>query len=75
MQTSAKHGLLRLAAGSIFAAGTVFIPAAVASAGSEAQGAGAPAPSLPNKGPYPLPDEIPTAPAEGLPVPIPGEEA
>jgi hypothetical protein len=72
MQISAKQKLIRLAAGSIFAAGTVLIPAAVASAEGEGGGAGALVPSLPNKAPHPLPDEIPTDPAEGLPVPVPG---
>jgi hypothetical protein len=63
MQISAKQRLLRLAAGSIFAAGTVLIPAAVASAEDESGRVGAKAPRLP---------DIPTDPIEGLPVPIPG---
>jgi hypothetical protein len=74
MQISAKQRLLGLAAGSILAAGTVLIPAAVASAADDGGRVGAKVPSLPSKGPYPLPDEIPTDPAEGLPVPIPGDE-
>ena len=64
MQISAKQKLLRLAAGSIFAAGTVLIPAAVASAEGEAGRLGV-------KAPPEMPD-IPTDPAEGLPVPLPG---
>ena len=67
MQISAKQTLIRLAAGSIFAASTVLIPAAVASADGEIGGA---TPSLPNKAPHPLPD-VPTDPAEGLPLPQP----
>jgi hypothetical protein len=63
MQISAKQKLIRLAAGSMFAAGTVLIPGAVASAET---------PILPSKAPHPLPDEVPTDPAEGLPVPVPG---
>ncbi|HEX2267672.1 MAG TPA: hypothetical protein VHI97_05660 [Actinomycetota bacterium] len=63
MQISAKQKLIRLAAGSMFAAGAAFIPAAVASAEAT---------SLPTKAPHPLPDEVPTDPAEGLPVPEPG---
>lgn len=61
MQISVKQRLVRLAAGSIFAAGTVLIPAAVASA--EVDGGRKAPPELPN---------IPTDPIEGLPVPIPG---
>jgi hypothetical protein len=60
MQISTKQRLLRLAAGSMFAAGTVFIPAAVASAETEAGRAEAKAPS-----PWP---ELPTPP-EGVPHP------
>lgn len=62
MQISAKQRLLRLAAGSIFAAGTVFIPVALASPEGEGGRAGAKAPRLP---------DVPTDPAEGLPVPLP----
>jgi hypothetical protein len=62
MQISAKQRLLRVAAGSIFAAGTVLIPAAVASA--EIDGV--------RKGPPQLPPNVPTDPIEGLPVPLPG---
>ena len=68
MQTSAKQKMIRLAAGSVFAAGTVLIPAAVASAEGES---GHATPSLPNKAPHPLPDDFPTDPAEGLPLPQP----
>jgi hypothetical protein len=64
MQISAKQKLLRTAAGSIFAAGTVFIPTAVASAEVEDGRAGL-------KAPPELPD-VPTDPVEGLPVPLPG---
>ncbi len=64
MQISAKQRLLRLAAGSVFAAGAVLIPATVASA--EGEGG-----RTILKAPPELPD-IPTDPAEGLPVPIPG---
>jgi hypothetical protein len=71
MQTSAKQKVIRLAAGSIFAAGTVLIPATVASADGETGAAS----SLPSKAPHPLPDEIPTDPAEGLPVPHPGGDS
>ena len=63
MQISAKQKLLRLAAGSVFAAGTVLIPATVATAEGEGGAPGVPAPTPPN---------IPTDPSEGLPVPIPG---
>lgn len=67
MQISSKQKLLRLVAGSMFAAGTVFGTAAVANAEGEGGGGdgapGLPAPALPN---------IPTDPSEGLPVPIPG---
>ena len=66
MQISPKQSLLRLAAGSIFAAGTVLIPTAVASADVDGARAGL-------KAPPQLPD-IPTDPAEGLPVPLPGED-
>lgn len=62
MQISAKQRLLRLAAGSIFAAGTVLIPVAVASAESDAGRAAAKAPRLP---------DMPTDPSEGIPVPNP----
>ena len=68
MQISSKQKMIRLAAGSIFAAGSVFIPAAVA--GAEGEG-DAVAPSVPHKAPPELPD-MPTDPAEGLPVPVPG---
>ncbi|HYH49439.1 MAG TPA: hypothetical protein VEG38_07810 [Acidimicrobiia bacterium] len=64
MQISTKQKLLRVAAGSIFAAGAVFIPAAAATAEGEAG-------RVDIKGPPQLPD-MPTDPAEGLPVPIPG---
>ena len=67
MQSSSKQKMLRLVAGSMFVAGTVFGTTAVASAEGEGGGVGGapgvPAPSLPN---------IPTDPSEGLPVPIPG---
>ena len=66
MQISSKQKLLRLVAGSMFVAGTVFGTAAMASAegeGGGGEGPGIPAPALPN---------IPTDPSEGLPVPIPG---
>jgi hypothetical protein len=58
MQVSTKKKLLRLAAGSIFAAGAVFVPAADAVAKAP--------PELPN---------LPTDPAEGLPLPLPGGDA
>lgn len=64
MQISAKQRLLRLAAGSIVAAGTVLIPTTVASAEVEGGRAGL-------KAPPELPD-MPTDPIEGLPVPLPG---
>jgi hypothetical protein len=60
MQISTKQRLLRLAAGSIFAAGTAFIPFAVASAEIDAGRAAAKAPS-----PWP---ELPTPP-DGVPHP------
>ena len=67
MQISSRQKMLRLVAGSIFAAGTVLIPATVATAegdgGGGPGGPGVPAPALPN---------IPTDPSEGLPVPLPG---
>ncbi len=66
MQTSSKHKLLRLAAGSIIAACSVFGTAGLAAADGD-PGNGdkdpKPPPSLPN---------LPTDPSEGLPVPIPG---
>lgn len=64
MQISAKQRLLRLAAGSVLAAGTMLIPATVASADSDAG-------RIDVKAPPEMPD-IPTDPAEGLPVPVPG---
>ena len=75
MQTTTKQQLLRVAAGSIFAVGTVLVPAAVASAASESAPADALAPNVPSKGPHPLPDEFPTDPAEGVPIPNPGTDS
>lgn len=65
MQISTKQRFLRAAAGSIFAAGTVLIPAAAASADSEGHL---------TKGPPEMP-ELPTDPAEGLPIPNPGNDS
>lgn len=64
MQISAKQRLHRLAVGSIFAAGMVLIPGAVASADGEDGDAGIKAPRLP--------DEVPTDPIED-PIPDNGE--
>lgn len=65
MRISTKQRMLRLAAGSIFAAGSVFIPAAVAGADSDAERVAKAPPELP---------DIPTDPAEGLPLPNPGND-
>jgi hypothetical protein len=65
MQISTKQKLLRVAAGSIFAAGAAFIPTAAANAESEAGRIAKAPPELP---------DMPTDPAEGLPVPNPGND-
>ena len=66
MQTTSKHKVLRLAAGSIIAACSVFGTAGLAFADDKGGGDDKdpkPPPSLPN---------LPTDPGEGLPVPVPG---
>jgi len=65
MQISTKQRFLRAAAGSIFAAGTMLIPAAAASADSDAGRVAKAPPELP---------DVPTDPAEGLPIPNPGND-
>ena len=62
MQTTSKHKVLRLAAGSILAACSVFGTAGFAFANGDDKDP-KPPPSLPN---------LPTDPGEGLPVPVPG---
>lgn len=66
MQISAKQRLTHLVAGSMFAAGAVLVPTAMASADVEDGRAGL-------KAPPQLPD-VPTDPVESLPVPLPGGE-
>ena len=67
MQTSPKHKVLRLAAGSLLAACSIFGTAGLAHADGEGGGGKDPAPNPPPGGPT-----IPKHPGEGLPVPIPG---
>jgi len=68
MRTSSKQKVLRLAAGSLIAACSMFGTSALANEGGDGGGGGKdPAPNPPPGGPT-----IPKHPGEGLPIPLPG---
>lgn len=67
MQTSSMQKIVRLAAGSIIAACSIFGTAGLAAAEGEGGGDKDPITQPPPGGP-----NLPTDPSEGLPVPIPG---
>lgn len=69
MRHTSKHKMLRIAAGSLLAAGSMFGTAGMAFAEGEGGGGSTP----PDEGPGPSIPNLPENPIEeGLPIPLPG---